>query len=152
MKISYKYAPRDIQFTGLVEIQQCIVKRYAICYSSNTMPTQEEWETAEKLYSRKRMEFQGSNEANYGYLILHKGMDCNYCVCCWWSHENMLRLIPYRAELHTPLQYTRVKDGLDICAWDMLVHHYERNSFVHHILSFPEQPKIKQYVHDHYPG
>ena len=85
-----------------------------------------------------------------GYVIFHKGYDANYIVINWWSHGNMLRLFAYRAPLDSPHTYTLVENGLHICVWDMLVHHFERNAYVHHIMSSGADNGLHNYMNNFY--
>lgn len=153
MQILNPYRPRQIHHYPVKKLEGCRTKLYEIVYPKNTTGTDIEWKIAEDLFAMKRREFYDErNNADYGYLILHKGMDSNYIVCNWWAGENMLRMFSFGASLDQPLDYFAIDDGLNICVWDMLIHNHERNSFVNHILSQANESNVEAYLKDYYTG
>lgn len=153
MLLLNSYRPRQMHTYPMKTWGGCRTKLYEIIYPENTPGTDAEWKIAGDLFAIKRMEFPDKrNEAGYGYLILHKGMDSNYIVCNWWAGENMLRMFSFRASPDRPLDYGEIDNGLNICVWDMLIHNHERNSFVKYILSRADEFRVKDYLSDLYIG
>lgn len=153
MKIEHPYEERPITYKGLEILGGCSVKIYGISHKSNNPPDKKDWELARQLFISKRKEFEEREEdSDLGYMIVHKGMDCNYIVCSWWAFENMIRMFSFMSTLSDPLNFMEVKDGLGICVWDMLIHQHERQAFVNHLLLDPKKLNKEAYVRDIYPG
>jgi len=151
MKIRNKYEDRPIRSHPAWIAGKWQFKIYSIVHPSNTPPSEAEWEGAKRLVERAIAPYQSAEEeTGTGYIIYHKGFDSNYFVVSWWARENMLRMFPYASTLMNPGQFTLVRDGLNICVWDMLIHSHERDAWVKHVLSVPQDPDLKGYVDDKY--
>ena len=127
------------------------MKLYEILEPSNDLPKPIEWKKAQMLALQKLKEHNRlKKELRVGYIIYHKGFDSNYIVISWWAHENMLQMFAFASSRKEPDNFKLVDNGLNICVWDMLIHAFERNAFVNHILKHPNSPKIKNYLNEIY--
>lgn len=142
-----RYRERAISHYPLWRMEGFTVKPYSILYE-NEMATDEDWQMASQLAAETLLPGKGVKAA---YLIFHKGKDCNYIVVSQWSDHNMLRMFAYRSEKEEPKNYRDVTaSGLSICVWDMQIHYHERNAYVRHILSDPENMNLTSYYEDVY--
>jgi hypothetical protein len=90
---------------------------------------------------------------NHGiaYLILHEAREGCFAILSWWIDSNMLQTFVHLATDEHRRDFHAFSDrGIFTCVWELAVHWFERNAWVEHVLSHPEDPfAIKGYLTVH---
>ncbi|HJY63808.1 MAG TPA: hypothetical protein VJ455_06610 [Ignavibacteria bacterium] len=152
IKISEPFENREIKFSGIWHDNSWRFKIYKITHKNNTPADEKTLEIAKS--------FANSCIAKYtdiapvyglGYIILHKGMDSNFIVVCFWAGENMLRTHVMISSIDKPYEYIdKTETGMTVCVWDAIIHNFERNAWVENILNKPEHPSPDEYINSIY--
>jgi hypothetical protein len=156
LKITEKYEDRPVEFGGIWEDGQWKFKIYRITHKKNTPADERTLEIAKDFAKDVVLDYTTKYEIaapsyGLGYIILHKGMDSNFIVVSWWSGENMLVTRSMLASLNDQYNYFEITEsGMNVCVWDMLIHSFERNSWVKNILESPYEPHIDMYMQNIY--
>ena len=83
-----------------------------------------------------------------GFVIFHQGRGEHYLVLNWWGLENELFNRVYVREFEAESNWRRALDRGAACVWDMQIIWHERQAYVRHVLSRPEDPAIEGYLDD----
>ena len=84
---------------------------------------------------------------NIATLILHEGKEGCFAIINWWIDENMLQQFVYLTTYDQPPEFKLYSDsGIITCVWELAVIWFERNAWVEHILSNPQQPNWQGYL------
>ncbi|MEO8512683.1 MAG: hypothetical protein ABI543_03925 [Ignavibacteria bacterium] len=152
--ISEKYESRPVKFTGLWEENGWKFKIYAITHKKNTIADEKTLNIAKVFAKKCTSRFRELAPAyGLGYIILHKGMNCNFIVVCFWVGENMIRTHSMISTIEKPNEYTEITEtGMNVCVWDAEIHNFERNSWVENILSYPDNPNEDKYIQSVFKG
>lgn len=141
------YLPRHVRGAPLLEHGQWRLKRYQI----TPEPAPEMIGAfADGVTAALRLLPQPAVTAlrpGVGYLILHRGADCDYIVLNWWDQENEhLTRILVRAR--QPTAHWQQAADQSFCVWDMQLMHHERNAYVQHVLG--DACDLDAYLADRY--
>jgi hypothetical protein len=149
--ITEKYEPRDTEFSGYWEDDRWRFKIYKVTHKKNPKADEKTLNIAKEFARKCIGEFNMADYYGYGYLILHKGMDCNMIIVNIWAGENMITRFSLLSSLDDPYNYKDVTStGMNVCVWDESIHYFERNSWVSHILLKPENPDPDAYMNETY--
>ena len=128
------YAPRPVQFAGLVEHAGYRLKQYTIVYSG---PFREADFTAGLRLAVAGLPAQAvtAERPGAGFVIAHQGNGADYVVLGWWDRENELPLKVF-VRLQTPDGTWRPARGAEsVCVWDLEVIWFEREEYVRTVLA-----------------
>ena len=147
------YAPRPVRYLGLEHCDGWRIKTYSISVKServdegvvalvrSLLPAWLAQHTAYPLDSYR-----------IASLILHEGREGCFAILSWWIDSNMLQTQVYLATDPGRRHFHLFSDrGIFTCVWEMAVHWHERNAWVRHVLSGPQDASsLDRYLSDHF--
>lgn len=144
--ITGEYRPRRTCFLELWEPTVWAVKVYGIAYDQLPSPR---LIAAAKQVAEERLATSAAGQTHYnvGFLGIHAGKTANFVFVDWWADENELHHHVYISALETPelLEY-KTPTGVCACVWDLQVIAHERDAWVRHILSRPDEADLPGYL------
>lgn len=127
------YAPRAVSLLPLRQFGGWRLKRYLLAAEASAATAavfESGVEVALQLLPQPAVT---ALRPGVGYLILHRGADCDYIVLNWWDQENEhLTRVLVRAR-QPGARWQQAADQ-SFCVWDMQLMHHERNAYVQHVL------------------
>lgn len=144
--IAEEYRPRRIRFLELWEPALWAIKVYGI--TRGELPSRR-LVAAAKRAAEERLSTTAAEQTHYGvgFLGIHAGKTANFVFVDWWADQNELHHHVYISALDAPelLEY-KTPTGVSACVWDLQVIAHEREAWVQHVLSSPEQPDFQGYL------
>lgn len=84
----------------------------------------------------------------YGFLTIHVGNEAVWLLVDFWA-DDILRHFLFRAPVDHPRKFGEgPKDGTMACVWELAVFVHERDSWIKHVMSQPENPDYEVYLSD----
>jgi hypothetical protein len=141
------YRDRKTEFLGIWENDSWKLKLYAITHHGNSRADENTIAIAGQLVQEALANHSHHARAyGLGYIIIHRGMDCNFIVVSWWAGENMRISRAFMATLHAPDDYHDITaTGMTVCVWDEMVHAHERDAWVTLVMT-PASPDVAGYL------
>lgn len=147
-KVSEPYRDRRAQFLTVREEHGWRLKMYAIQYGDRELD-EETYELGLRMALDELPEESLSGDRpGVGFVIFHQGRGDHYLVLNWWGLENELFNRVYVREFDTSAEWRKAVDRGVACVWDMQIFWHERQAYVRHILSRPDDPSVDGYLDD----
>ena len=147
-EIKSKYQQRPIRFLECFHVDEWKVKIYSISVRQSLV-SELFISLAKKNLKNWLMLSKNTPLDNYhmAKLILHEGKEGCFAIVNWWIDENMLQQFVYLAtHEHQDSFVLYSNSGIITCVWELAVIWFERNAWVEHVLSYPEQPNWQRYL------
>ncbi len=94
----------------------------------------------------RQIDLPNDSPTPYGFLTLHHGEQFLWLLIDLWFTD-ILRHFVHAAPLdQTSLFGVGPQDGTCCCVWELEVTKHERDKWVEHVLSKPEQPDFERYL------
>lgn len=139
------YAPRPVQFTGVVEHAGYRLKQYTIVYAG-PFRTDDFAEGLRLALAELPAPAVTAERPGVAFAIAHQGNGADYVVLGWWDRENELPLRVFVRE-KTPAGAWRPASGAEsVCVWDLEVIWFEREAYVRTVLAGGE---VAGYLGEH---
>ncbi|MBB5014165.1 isochorismatase [Rehaibacterium terrae] len=130
----HAYRPRPRRCLGLRDLGGWMLKHYEISVDG-LWPDEAGFGTALALAEAALPQPPlAPGRLGVGFLILHRGRDCDYLVLAWWDRENELPLRVF-VRPHGGGDWRAARDGESFCVWDLEVIGFERDAYVATVLS-----------------
>lgn len=129
------YAPRPIEYLGLVEQQGWRLKFYSVVDGQALLDRSDFGKGFRLVLHHLPQPATNEERAGVGFLIAHQGRTANYAVLCWWDHENEL---PIKIAVRRPEErggWRPARGRESICVWDLEVIAFERQAYIATILA-----------------
>jgi hypothetical protein len=129
-----RYAARPVRFLGLARPTDYQIKKYSIVYAAPFR--------ADDFAAGFRLVFEtlprpavADGRPGVGFAIAHQGNGADYAVLGWWDNENELPLRVVVRPQAPDATWRPARDSESVCVWDLDVIWFERQSYVHTVLS-----------------
>ncbi len=142
-KVGKPFAPRDVEFRGVIECAGYRLKAYSIVYGD--APLEEAvFEKGMKLAAddlpRPAID---AHRPGVGFVIFHQGDGVHYLVLNWWDRENEMPIRTWVNYFEDDAPWRPASGGESVCVWDLEVIGHERNAYVETILT-PTPPEATE--------
>jgi hypothetical protein len=130
-----RFAPRPIEFLGLVDHQGWRLKFYSIVHGQALLDRSDFGKGFRLVLHHLPQPAVSEERAGVGFLIAHQGRTGNYAVLCWWDHENEL---PIKIAVRRPEErggWRPARGRESICVWDLEIIAFERQAYVETVLA-----------------
>lgn len=155
------YRDRRTWLISVRELADWKVKVYGISASGEDLPEA----VLESALAHAADQIPGGIEStsregmSCGFIVLHTGTEAAWLLVDLWF-EDILHHFLFRAALEDPTRWTSPPNdttaagdtaagGVMACAWELEVIQHERDAWVRHVLSRPEEPDFDAYLNDH---
>lgn len=148
-----KFKKRAVSYLNTVEFGDWRFKLYSMKYDESRSTPEIENIVRAALPEWIEEKTQINDFPNYkiGTVIIHEAMDGILVVVNWWIYENVIQGHVYSSEYDNPSKFKDLSNkGLQFCVWEMNILWHERNSWVEHVLSRPDNPDWDSYINQHY--
>lgn len=131
----HAYQPRPRRCLGLRDLGGWMLKHYEISVDG-LWPDEAGFGTALALAEAALPQPPlAAGRLGVGFLILHRGRDCDYLVLAWWDRENELPLRVFVRPHGGGGDWRAARDNESVCVWDLEVIGHERDAWVAAALS-----------------
>ena len=142
------YAPRPIEYLGVVEHRDWRLKLYSIVHGDVPVD-REDFARGFRLVVHHLPEPAvpvTGERLGVGFLIAHQGNGASYAVLAWWDAENELplRVAVRRTDERGGWRPARGRES--ICVWDLQVIGFERDAYVETVLSRADGGGADEYL------
>lgn len=140
------YRPRRTWPLGNRDLAGWTVKLYAMTASGAALAEA----TLEAAWSHALEAVQPPESAAtpYGFLLVHEGNAGVWLLVDLWAAD-ILEHHLFRAPLDDPTHFGPAPfQASAACVWELEVVLHERDAWVRHVLSRPEQPEFERYLKD----
>ncbi len=143
------YAPRAVRPLGVRSFGDWTLKLYGIAYGREE-PSAELVEAAFGA-ADVALPVPARDDARYGlgFLGIHEGRDSNFVFVSWWENENELQHRVFYSAPDRPRDLRAATPEEPIaCVWDLSVIGHEREAWIRHVLSRPDEADREGYLAD----
>jgi hypothetical protein len=140
------YRPRPIRYLEQWEHEGWRLKVYGIS-AWEERPAQTLVEHAKRI-AAEHLPQPAVEDGRYGVGLLgvHDGKKASFAFVSWWSLVYELNHLLFRAPRNDPAAFARVEPGLLGCTWDISVVAFERDAWIHSMLTGKQGPDIEAYL------
>lgn len=139
-----RYRNRRTWLLEVADISNLQLKIYGICGEGKEI--QPSTVINAKSFIKSNVDFAA--DAKYGFVVLHHGEEAMWLLVDWWVEDI----------LHQQLSYAPVDDVDNFqagppnhemaCVWELLVTAHERDAWVKHTMTDPENADFAAYLSD----
>lgn len=141
------YRDRRTWLIAARELADWKVKVYGISASGDDLP--ENVVESALAHAASHIPGKAPRASLYGFMVLHAGTEAVWLLVDLWF-DDILHHFLFRAPLKEPNRWAPPPaDGTMACAWELEVVKHERDAWVRHVLSRPEEPDFGAYLGDH---
>ena len=130
-----RFAPRPVRFLGLAQPNGFRIKKYSIVYGDAPF-------RADDFAAGLRLAFEAlpapavtAVRPGAGFAIAHQGNGADFAVLGWWDNENELPLRVVVRPQTADGTWRPARESESVCVWDLEVVWFERQAYVHTVLS-----------------
>lgn len=140
------YRDRLTQFVESTELMGWHLKLYSITADEKVI-SKATIESAVQ-YAKLHVDWPAT-QPGFGFITLHRGEELVWLLVDLWV-DDILRHFLFCAPLNHPTQFRAgPTDGSMACVWELEVLNHERNAWVNHVMTHPQQPNYAAYMQDH---
>ena len=126
------YAPRPVEYRGIVERAGHRLKHYGVRYGPDPLELERYREGLELALAELPEAAPENGRPGLGFVIMHRGRAAGYVVLAWWDRENEL---PVRVFLREEGPWRPARGGESFCVWDLEIMAHERDAYVATVLA-----------------
>lgn len=149
MKTEFEpYKDRKIEFIKSTVVNNFTVKIYTITNRENF----ESEITLNESYNQLKEWLKVAENSSIpthknAFLIVHEAREGVLILLNWWTGENMLETSIYFSSFDNPqtMQPSIYNPKQLVCVWELEIFHHERNAWIQHVLSKPNNPDFINY-------
>ena len=139
------YRPRETWIIGVRKFGEWQMKVYGIATSRSKLETTTV--EAALTFAEKNVAWPGRRNFRLGFVTIHVGEEGIWLLVDQWF-DDILHHFLFRAPVEDPVNFAAVEGGTMACVWELEVTRHERDAWVEHVLSKPENADFSGYLGD----
>ena len=148
-KVGLPEKPYRVRPTRMIGVRECNgwqFKLYEITAEGEAIPTA--IMDAALAFIEENVVWPYEVADRFGFAIVHIGDEGVWALAHVWTND-ILRQFVFRAPVDQPEHFSASPlPGFNACVWELEVTKHERDAWVRHVMSTPQQPDFDAYLRD----